>query len=320
MVPYHSIDISATRRVAPRRTGVAMSHAEQPLRSVLSFDEVDQTSAPLLVSEPASWPGPPLRLLHNRPHGELFVPPMAEDLVVLQMAGETDLEGTLERPFSRQRTGPGHLFLIPRGEPSRWLWTEPCEVLQIPLAPGLLVSMLGAAEVDVARLELAARFAADDPLLHQLGLALLGELRERGSAGRLYVESLSRAMVAQLLRRHAHDAKGPPRARGLSAASLRLVLEYIGDNLAQELTTTEIAALAGVSPFHFARQFRESVGVPLHAYVRERRIEAARRLLLTCDLTIAAVAALTGFADQSHLSRDFKARYGVTPGSIRQRR
>lgn len=283
------------------------------------FENNPPGSVPLLVSDPALWPGPPLRLLRHPPHGDLSVPAEAEDRLIVQTAGVTDLEGMLVQPFLRQRTGPGHIHLVPRGEPSRWLWSEPWEALQIALPPEKLAATPGnAGEGARDCISLVAGVAVSDPLLHQLALALLAELRGGPPFGQFYVESLSQMLVMQVLRHHIRRTESSSRTRGLSAATLGLVLDHIGDNLAQDLSLTTIAALAGISPFHFARRFREATGCSLHDYVREQRLAEARRLLPRKDLSIAAVAALTGFADQSHLSREFRRRFGVTPGSLRR--
>jgi AraC family transcriptional regulator len=95
-----------------------------------------------------------------------------------------------------------------------------------------------------------------------------------------------------------------------------LVTDYINDHLANDLSLGELAALAHLSPYHFARLFKRTTGQTLHQYVIERRVEAAKRLLLTGHLTVTEVAALVGFHDQSHLYRHFKRLLGVPPSQL----
>lgn len=296
-----------------------MGQTEPQPRLVLDYRAIEATSVELAVSDPTAWRGLPLRLLQNLPQGELSVPPMDEDLVMLMVSGETWLEGSLQRPFAGRAIGPGQLFCIPRGAPSNWRWTDACQVVQLPLAPARLAEQLGAlAEIDVARVELVPSVAVEDPLLNQLALALLAELRAEHPAGRLYIESLSQSILMHLLRRHAVRHSEPRAPAGLPAPAVRMVRDYVGDNLAEDLGLRELATLAGMSPYHFARLFRRAVGRTPHAYVRERRLEAAKDLLLKGELAVGAVAALTGFADQSHLSREFRRHYGLTPGALRR--
>ena len=78
-----------------------------------------------------------------------------------------------------------------------------------------------------------------------------------------------------------------------------------------------MAAVARLSPYHFARQFKAATGLPPHQYVIARRVERAKQLLQGGDLSLADVAAHAGFSDQSQFSRHFKQVVGVTPGRFR---
>jgi AraC family transcriptional regulator len=79
-----------------------------------------------------------------------------------------------------------------------------------------------------------------------------------------------------------------------------------------------MAAVARLSPYHFARQFKAATGVPPHQYVITRRVERAKELLQAgADLSLAEVASRAGFSDQSVFCRHFKRAVGVTPGQFR---
>jgi AraC family transcriptional regulator len=103
----------------------------------------------------------------------------------------------------------------------------------------------------------------------------------------------------------------------IGARALRLIDDYIESNLGTDMRIGDLAALAGMSRFHFTRCFRNTVGTTPHRYVLERRLERARNLLQTTALGLRDVAVTTGFADQSHLTRLVKRRFGVTPGALR---
>ena len=79
-------------------------------------------------------------------------------------------------------------------------------------------------------------------------------------------------------------------------------------NLADPISLTDLAAVAGLSRMHFAAQFRRSTGFRPHEYVLDRRIEYARRLLVSSDLSLIEIALSAGFADQAHFSRVFKQK------------
>jgi AraC family transcriptional regulator len=95
---------------------------------------------------------------------------------------------------------------------------------------------------------------------------------------------------------------------------LNQVVDYIIGNLAHSLTLDQMAAIAHLSPYHFARQFKATTGWPPHQYVIARRVERAQQLLRgNRDVTLAEVAQAVGFADQSHFSLQFKRIVGATP-------
>ena len=103
---------------------------------------------------------------------------------------------------------------------------------------------------------------------------------------------------------------------GLPGGALRRVRAYIDDHIGERISLSALARQAGVSRFHFARQFRLSTGESPMEYVRRVRIERSKAILQTRDTTIAEVAARLGFSDQSHFTRIFGRLVGVSPGSF----
>jgi AraC family transcriptional regulator len=104
----------------------------------------------------------------------------------------------------------------------------------------------------------------------------------------------------------------------LPQGRLRAVIEYIEENLDASPSLEQMSAVARLSPYHFARQFRAAAGLPPHQYVIARRIEWAKQLLHSERyLSLADVAAHTGFSDQSQFSHHFKRIVGITPRQFR---
>src|SRR4051812_24547581 len=103
---------------------------------------------------------------------------------------------------------------------------------------------------------------------------------------------------------------------GLAGGALRRVRGYIDNHIGERISLDELAREAGVSRFHFARQFRLSTGESPMEYLRRVRIERSKSILQTRDATIAEVAARLGFSDQSHFTRIFGRLVGVSPGSF----
>jgi transcriptional regulator of acetoin/glycerol metabolism/AraC-like DNA-binding protein len=109
-----------------------------------------------------------------------------------------------------------------------------------------------------------------------------------------------------------------PRAHGgLSASAMRRVREYVDVHLSESIDLPSLAAVAGLSMHHFARQFKQSAGVTPHHYLTQKRLERAREMLAQTDLSLAEIAYAAGFSDQGHLARHFRHMLGTTPREFR---
>ena len=104
---------------------------------------------------------------------------------------------------------------------------------------------------------------------------------------------------------------------GLPPGALRRVKEYIDAHLDMHVDIATLANIAGFSMFHFARAFKRSEGVTPHSYLLERRVERARKLLASTNLSFSEIARASGFSDQGHLARHFRRRFGVSPSTFR---
>jgi AraC-like DNA-binding protein len=113
-------------------------------------------------------------------------------------------------------------------------------------------------------------------------------------------------------------ASAPQARGGLSPAAMRRVHEYVEAHLNNRIELVELSAIAGLSVFHFAREFKQSAGVTPHYYLMRRRVERAKELLASTDLSLSEIAFATGFSDQSHFTRHFRQMIGMTPGQFRR--
>jgi len=108
-----------------------------------------------------------------------------------------------------------------------------------------------------------------------------------------------------------------PNRGGLSPARTHRICEYISSNLDQNISLETLAEMAGLSTHHFARAFKQTVGMPPHCYVLQRRIEHAQQMLRNTDLPMSEIALSAGFSDQSHLARHFRRITGMSPSVVR---
>jgi len=209
----------------------------------------------------------------------------------------------------------GSFTLLPPGCPARFKITGPASVLMLRLPwPGVAGWLAEDHGVDPGRVEFQPRLHADDPVLARL--LYRAAAGEEGAA-----EAIARSIAARLLANHAAQPPGPstPPRGGLSPARLRRVLDRIETNLASPLSLGTLAAEAGMSPFHFAREFQRVTGAPPHRYLVRRRVDRAVSLLARRELAVTDVARGAGFLHASHLARHMRRHMDLTPEVFRNR-
>jgi AraC family transcriptional regulator len=147
----------------------------------------------------------------------------------------------------------------------------------------------------------ASRFAA----------RLYCEFQQADELTPLAVEGITLEVLSEISRR-AKDSvvQNPPRW-------LKRARDFLHANFDQAFGLAQLALMCGVHPVYLAREFRRHYRCTVGAYVRQLRIEAACRELCESDVSLAEIAAGTGFCDQSHFSRTFKRATGMTPTEYR---
>lgn len=267
-----------------------------------------------------------------------------EDLTVDAFHEPTELEGWIEpvaaennlilmthgtmlievKGGKTQHIRQGDFFLTPTGAASRevrWknLSTEPMQTLHMRLSHCLLTrTAQQIAERD--SVQLIGRTGFPDPLMKQIGMALLRELEQPTQASSLYAQSAAQMLAVHLI--HQYSSKSlrieETPLQGLTPRQLGRVTDFVLAHLNQALSLPQLAEQAGFSPYHFARLFRLSTGESPHQFVLRQRIEYAKRLLQDSELPLAHIALETGFANQSHLTQAFKRHVGLTPIAYRK--
>jgi AraC family transcriptional regulator len=215
---------------------------------------------------------------------------------------------------------PGSILMVPAGSPARFRWSGHSDSLHVFLEPGLVARVAAEAfDLDPVRAALPPLDGLVLPKLRSAMLAVNDELTAEGAGDRLAVESLANLLAVHLIRNASVPRCTANREYGaLPRAKLRAVIEYVEEHLDAGLTLEQIATVAHLSPYHFARQFKAATGLPPHQYVIARRVERAQQLLRESDQSLAEVASGAGFSDQSRFSQSFKRVMGVTPKQFRK--
>jgi AraC family transcriptional regulator len=272
-------------------------------------------------SDRLGWVGLEAARCRAEPAFERNVPAIPHHRLVLVTRPPEELDLRYEGVKRHVPTPAGAITLVPAGSP---VWARSSghkDELHIFLEAGLVERVAAEVfDVDPARLTVPPLDALDHPHLRAAMWAVDAELTAGGTGGRLAAESLANVLAVHLIR-HVLAPRQPARRRDstLPRGRLRAVVEYIEEHLDAGPTLEELAAVARLSPYYFARQFKRATGLPPHQYLLARRVERAQQLLREGDLSLAEVAACAGFSDQSQFSHHFKRLVGVTPGQFRTR-
>jgi AraC family transcriptional regulator len=159
-----------------------------------------------------------------------------------------------------------------------------------------------------------------DIQLERLLWTLHHQSSQKSPVSRLFGDTLSNAIAIHLIGNYAASQHVLlPYRGGVPRHQLNRVLDYVEANLHQDLPLSALAGVATMSPFHFTRAFRQSMGLSPHQYVLVQRIERAKSLLRNHELTVGEVSLSTGFARQNHFARIFQKKTGLTPTEFRRR-
>jgi AraC family transcriptional regulator len=136
---------------------------------------------------------------------------------------------------------------------------------------------------------------------------------------RLCLEALGIILAHELVRPEAAPHRTEPRARGgLAGWQKRTVVDFIEENLAENVSLAKLAQLIQLSPYHFCRAFKQSFGVPPHRYHTRRRIDRAKALLANPNESVTSIGMTIGFSETSSFTAAFRKASGMTPTAYRR--
>jgi AraC family transcriptional regulator len=160
----------------------------------------------------------------------------------------------------------------------------------------------------------------NDDLIRQVGMSVLNELSEQSATSRMVAEMSSLMLATRLIQNYVDRdlidriAGGPAR---LEHARMRRVLDYIDQHLERDMTVTDLAQVAHLSEFHFARVFATTMGMPPQRYVSQQRLTAAKKMIAAGKLPLSEIAFRSGFSSQASFTRAFRRATSMTPGEFR---
>ena len=171
------------------------------------------------------------------------------------------------------------------------------------------------------RVELLPSGCRHDVDIAQFGRIAALEIESPSGGSKIMLDSISLALVVRLLRIWSNCSPRINMHRStLATWQQKRAIEQLQTRYHENLSIADLAADARLSPFHFIRSFKRSVGVPPHQYLTKIRLERACVLLETTNLAVTDVAFETGYQSPAHFARLFRRHYGMTPTAYRRER
>lgn len=224
--------------------------------------------------------------------------------------------------------GNNGICLCLAGQPFAASWQTEIECLSISLAPSLMSQII---EKSPNQVELYENHYIRDPLIQNIGFALLNEMKNDGEARcnssrseqsavtNLYAESLAQTLSLHLVKNYSNVNVQPSKFNTtLSGYKLRRVKEFINEHLEDEITLLKLAETVNLSQFHFLRAFKTATGATPQQFLTHQRIERAKQLIAESDLPLIEISARVGFKNQSHFTTLFRKFTSMTPKAWRE--
>ncbi|WP_232665999.1 helix-turn-helix domain-containing protein [Pseudonocardia sp. TRM90224] len=290
-----------------------------PEFAALAFDSSAYSRRTFCSWADAGWRSMLVQVYDDDPvveHVEL--PPSGDQHLVLMLGGPSTIESGIDGRWRHATYVRGDLGMTAPGRPTlvRWRATsdEPISTLHAYIPHETLRRI--ADELWHGAYPQADALSITDALLEQTLLGLLDAAR--AGAPDLYAETAAEYLAAHVLLRHG-NTPAPALPAGSDERAAR-ALQFMRDNLHLPLTLGQIAAEAGLSPFHFLRVFKAATGHTPLRHLTELRIAAARRHLDRSQTPISDIAYLCGFATPAHFTATFTRHVGTSPTAYRRQR
>ena len=261
---------------------------------------------------------------HEDLHCTAFVQQVNE--VIIALSGSAKIRRRADGPEQKFLSRPGSACICPRGVAVKYLHIHSGSLDMLHLyLPQNLFGNLECPDDSPADSGLMYTGGFYDPLVQHIGLAIAEELQAENAAGRIVLDSLALALAARMLQ---HYTRQNPKkfsgsfidgktAGALDRARLNRVLEFMYQNLGADIALEELASVACLSVYHFARAFKMATGSAPFQYFTDLRVSRAKVLLTDPNMTVEDIAFAIGFSSGTNFARAFKKSVGVSPTQYR---
>jgi AraC family transcriptional regulator len=240
------------------------------------------------------------------------IEPTNEVNLILNLSESHEVSGLMNSEKCITKPKVGTITVMPPGSRFEFSIHGSCQVLFLTITWDDLQHASVTVGIDPANISLLPSLNSENDRLARLLYRATNQVSEDVTNEIVKELFISHSIYGNQKRSEVYRSGGIPPAR------LRRIVERIEDDLASQLSLDDLAGVAGMSRFHFAREFAQSTGLPPHRYIVRKRLQRAIGLLASRRLRIVEVARLAGFSHASHLARLMLRHQGVTPDQFRK--
>lgn len=239
----------------------------------------------------------------------------AHQVIVTLGGGGDVLWWTARDGNAHMKARDGHLIVNPAREPHAARWSGSWNCIGFYLASHVTEAVAQDAGISSGILPV---YNGVDHAIYGFGRAVLHELHAEPLACPLYADTAARFLAMRLLRGNIGADNAARNVLTLSNNKMRIVTDYIRENIDSDLSVAGLASSINLRPYDFSRRFKATTGMTPYEYVIRERLEVAKRLLRETKLSVADISYRSGFSSQAHLAMRFKQVVGVTPFRYRR--
>lgn len=216
--------------------------------------------------------------------------------------------------WRRMTLNPGDFCLQTHGDINFPRWWGNFEFVAIALDPRFVSQAFQDTGVS-ENINFRTRRGETDAVIADFTHRFKTELASGSYCGTLYGESLAVAFALHLIEYHSNPPLKLRKTSGrLSSQQLKQIIEYVHEHLSEEVSLVSLAEQMNLSAFHFARLFKNSLGLSPHQYLLQNRVERAKKLIVIADKPdLTDIGLQVGFYDQAHFTKAFKRLVGISP-------
>lgn len=214
---------------------------------------------------------------------------------------------------------PGRFCLLPQGARSHWQLGSPQDFVHLYFDDNYLKQLaLQVFDIDPRTIALPELNFVEDPMIESLIRHSVMDHHWSPQQNGMLMKQVTDTILVSMLQRMVGTRKIIQVKGGLPPKTIRLVTDFLEVHYQRQVYLSELAALARLSEYHFCRMFKVSLAQTPQAYLLAIRLTHVKRLMTDINLGLADIALRCGFANQSHMGRNFKKENGVTPKEYRR--